>query len=365
MKRQFCVALMSAIAMTGMVFAQGKEDAAAGKDGSGVVSGLDGYDSPFSYADPQPQAYVLTERASTIDPRVKSHPEINFPLEKDGRPRDLESAHVDTRVKPRGKIVLSLTGGGQLVKLTNELGMHAIRVPYADGWFSVISSGTPQQTWRGDVRLEAATGEDFSPLIDIPKPDGLVERSCQFVKWLAEHHPQGKWEYFLTQDGDGLRWEDVILVGLSHGSTTAARFAQHKKLDRVLCFSGPRDQDQSWQSGQSATPANRYFMFTGADRGWEGKHYCRSWELLGLHELGPIVDVETTQPPYENTRRLFTSIGKKGDKRIHNAVAPNDFSFKDENGRFIHEPVWRYMLTHPVDDVGTATPLDPDCQGRN
>jgi hypothetical protein len=325
----------------------------------------EGYDSPFAYDDPKPQAYVLSERASIIDPRVGSHPEINFPLEKDGRPRDVESAHVDTRVKPRGKLVLALTGGGQLFKLTKELGMHAIHVPYADGWFSLIRSGTPAQTWRGDVRLEAATGEDFSPLVDIPKPDGLAERSRQFVKWLARRHPQGRWDSFLTRDGDDLRWEDVILVGLSHGSTTAARFAQHKKLDRVLCFSGPRDQDQSWQSGPSATPANRYFMFTGADGGWDAKHYCRSWELLGLHELGPIVDVEQTQPPYENTRRLFTSIAKTGDKRVHNAVAPNDAAFKDESGRYIHEPVWRYMLTHPVDRVGTATPRDPDCQVRN
>jgi hypothetical protein len=182
----------------------------------------EGYDSPFAYDDPKPQAYVLSERASIIDPRVGSHPEIKFPLEKDGRPRDVESAYVDTRVKPRGKLVLALTGGGQLFKLTKELGMHAIRVPYADGWFNLIRSGTPAQTWRGDVRLEAATGEDFSPLVDIPKPDGLAERSRQFVKWLARQHPQGRWDSFLTRDGDDLRWEDVILVGLSHGSTSAS-----------------------------------------------------------------------------------------------------------------------------------------------
>ncbi len=319
--------------------------------------------SPFSYADPKPQAYYLTERASKIDPRVKSHPEINFPLVKDGKPRDVQSAYVDTRIKPRGKLVLALTGGGQLFKLTKELGMHAIRVPYADGWFNLFNAGEPKDTWRGDIRLEAATGEDFSKLVDIPKADGLMERSFQFVKWLAKNHPQGKWDYFINKAGDGLNWEDVIVVGLSHGSTTAARFAQYKKLDRVLCFSGPRDQDQSWQALPSATPSNRYFMFTGFDGGWEAKHYCRSWELLGLHKLGPIVDVEKTSPPYENTRRLITSIAPKGNKAIHNAVAPNDAAIK-KDGKYVHEPVWRYMLTHPVDKVGEATPLDPNCQKK-
>lgn len=324
----------------------------------------DAYRSPFEYADPKPQAYRLSERASKIDPRVKSHPEINFVLEKDGQPKDSQQAYVDTRVKPRGKLVLSLTGGGRLFKLTEELGLHAIRIPYADGWFNLFSKGEPKDTWRGDIRLEAATGEDVSKLVDIPKPDGFMERAYQFVKWLAKNNPQGKWDYFLTKDGNDLRWEDVIVVGLSHGSSTAVRFAMYKKVDRVIGFGGPRDQDQTWQSGPSATPSNRYFMFSGYDSGWKNKSHCRAWEMLGLHEHGPIVDVEKSAPPYENTRRLVTSIEDKGKLALHNGVAPNDFAHKNAAGQYIHEPVWRYLFTHPVDQVGKATPLDPECQKK-
>ena len=53
---------------------------------------------------------------------------------------------------------------------------------------------------RGNIRLEAATGENFSDEVDIPKPDGMAERSLQFVRWLAEKNPQGKWDYFLSED---------------------------------------------------------------------------------------------------------------------------------------------------------------------
>lgn len=329
------------------------------------ISAAEPFTGPFEYADPKPQAYALQERASRIDPRVKSHPEINFVLEKDGMPRDVQHAAVDTRVKPRGKLVLSLMGGGDLFKRTNTYGMHAIHVPYANGWFNLFQDGKPKDTWRGNIRLEAITGEDFSDLVDIPRPDGLMERSYQFVKWLAKNHPQGKWDYFLTADGKGLRWEDVIVVGLSHGATTAARFGMHTKLDRVICFSGPRDQDQSWQAGPSATPANRYFCFTHVlDSGWVGKHYCRSWELLGLHECGPIVDVEKENPPFGNTRRLVTTIAEKGSMKIHNGVAPNAFAFKNAENQFVHEEVWRYLFTHPVDQVGKAVEKDPDCQGK-
>lgn len=318
---------------------------------------------PLVYDDPQPKLYTLSERASVIDSRVKAHPEINFPIEKDGRFRDNQSAAVDTRVKPRGKLVLG--GSGDMSKIATGLGFHWINVPYATGWFNLFNRGEPKDTWRGDIRLEAVTGEDHSKLVDIPKADCLMERSYQFVKWLAKNNPQGKWDYFLTADGKGLRWEDVIVVGLSHTSTTAARFAQHTKLDRVLCFSGPRDQDQSWQQLPSATPPNRFFCFTHVlDGGWVANHYCRSWEMLGLHKCGPIVDVEKEAPPYKNTRRLITTYPEKASMRVHNGVAPTSFSFRNEDKSFVHEPVWRYMLTHPVDVIGEPTALDPACQKK-
>ncbi|MFM8494322.1 MAG: hypothetical protein ACKOEM_02190 [Planctomycetia bacterium] len=39
--------------------------------------------------DPRPQRYHLQARASELDPRVKAHPEIDFVLEKDGKPADI------------------------------------------------------------------------------------------------------------------------------------------------------------------------------------------------------------------------------------------------------------------------------------
>ena len=41
------------------------------------------------------------------------------------------------------------------------------------------------------------------------------------------------------------------------------------------------------------------------DGGWTGGHYCRSWELLGLEEYGPIVNVDRAAAPYDNTGRLI------------------------------------------------------------
>jgi hypothetical protein len=270
-------------------------------------------------------------------------------------------------VKPRGRLVIWLMGhSAPLFERVNSYGLHAIRVHYANGWFGRFGNAAPQgdDKFLGRIRLEAATGEDFSDVVNIPKPDGMMERTLQFVKWLARENPQGRWDYFLTADQSGLRWDRVIIAGSSHGSTTAARFAKHQKVDRVVMFCGPRDQLETWQALPSATPGSRFFGFSHVlDGGWTGDHYCRSWELLGLHEFGPIVNVDRTKPPYVHTRRLITDANVKDDpKRAHSSVVPGGAAVKDAAGNFVHEDAWRYLFTQPPGEVGKPVPGDPACR---
>jgi len=324
-------------------------------------------DAPLSFSDSSPKRYEFTARASAIDPRAKPHPEIDYVFEKDGKPQDVQHASVDTRVKPQDRLVIWLMGPNPgLFERVNSYGLHAIRVHYANGWFGRFGKEPPppDDKFLGKIRLEAATGEDFSDVVNIPKPDGIHERSVQFVKWLAKENPQGRWDSFLTPDKSDLRWEKVILSGASHGSTTAARFAKHRRVDRVVMFCGPRDQYETWQGLPSVTPANRYFGFSHTlDGGWSGDHYCRSWELLGLREFGPVTDVDKTAPPFGNTRRLVTSADVKNDaKRAHGSVTPGGSAVKGADGKFLHESVWRYLFTHPVDAVGKPVPHDEGCR---
>lgn len=332
-----------------------------------TASALRAADVPLTFNDPAPQRYELSARASALDPRAKEHPEIEFVFEKGGKPADMEKASVDTRVKPQGKLVIWLMGyNGGLFERVNSYGLHAIQPHYSNGWFGKFGSKSPGADGKllGKIRAEAATGEDLSDLVEIPKPDGMMERSLMLVKWLAKENPQGRWEYFIAPGGQSLRWDRVIISGASHGSTTAARFAKQVKVDRVVMFCGPRDQLEDWQGLPSATPANRYFGFSHVlDGGWKGDHYCRSWELLGLRAFGPIVNVDKTPAPYGNTRRLITDADVKGDeKRAHGSVTPGGSAVKDASGKYLHEAVWHYLFTHPVEEVGKPVPHDEDCR---
>ena len=188
-----------------------------------------------------------------------------------------------------------------------------------------------------------------------------MERSFQFVKWLDRENPQGNWKQFIAPGGRDLLWDKVILAGISHGSTTAARLAKHLKVDRVVMFSGPRDQFEVWQGLPSATPANRFFGFTHIlDDGWQGDHYPRSWQLLKLQDFGPLVNVEESPFPYGNSRRLITDADVRNDpKRAHSGVVPGPAAPKGKDGKYLHEEVWRYLFTHPVESTGQPAPPDP------
>jgi len=330
------------------------------------AAGLSAADTPPPYKDASPKRYLLEKRASEIDPAAKEHPEIGFTFtDKNGKAQDMEHATVNTAVAPQGRLVIWLMDVNQgLFDQLSDYGLHCIQVSYANKWFGLIDKvALNDGTTLGKIRLEAATGEDFGERVTIPKPDGIMERSLQFVKWLAKENPQGQWQQFITADGKGLKWDKVTMSGISHGSTTAARFAVHQKVDRVVMFSGPRDQYETWQGFPSATPTNRYFGFTHVlDGGWTGDHYCRSWEMLGLHKHGPIVEVEASAPPFGNTRRLTTAFDVNKDaKRAHSGVVPGKAASKDASGKYLHEPVWNYLFNHPVEKTGPAVPMDEDC----
>jgi hypothetical protein len=318
------------------------------------------------YRDPSPQHYKFQARASEIDSRAKAHPEIDFVFEKGGKPADLQFAAVDTRVAPQGKLVIWLMGhNGALFDKLSSYGFHSIQVHYANGWFGKLYGNKPPEDdlFLSKVRLEAATGKDFSKAVDIPEPDGMMERALQFVKWLDKKNPQARWDGFLTPDRKSLRWDRVIVSGASHGSTTAARFAKHQRVSRVVMFSGPRDQYEVWQKLPSATPENCYFGFTHTlDDGWKNDHYCRSWELLGLAKFGAVTDVDQAKSPYGHSRRLITSANVGNNPgRAHSASVPGGAAVKDKKGAYIHEDVWRYLFTHPVDEVGQPDEHDESC----
>ena len=87
-----------------------------------------------------------------------------------------------------------------------------------------------------------------------------------------------------------------------------------------------------------------------------------------MNAYGGIVNIDDVPAPFENSRRLITAADAGGadDKqradRAHSAVQPGKGSPKNAKGEFLYEPVWKYLFTHPVAEVGAESPKDPDCE---
>ena len=75
----------------------------------------------------------------------------------------------------------------ELSEYLASLGLHLIQPHYANRWFST----GPKETHDTEECLEAANEQDHSPLVKIPKPDGLAARSLNFVQWLAQKSHRG------------------------------------------------------------------------------------------------------------------------------------------------------------------------------
>ena len=143
---------------------------------------------------------------------------------------------VDTRVPSQVKLVIWLMGDNQgRFERIASYGYHGMQSHYSNGWFAGLTM-TNARTVAAQGSGKSASKqprEGISPADSIPNPDGMMERALDFVMWLAKENPGEKSERFLTEDGGGLRWEKVVISGILHGSSTAARFAVHQKAARV------------------------------------------------------------------------------------------------------------------------------------
>lgn len=277
-------------------------------------------------------------------------------FERDGKATDLQAAlaptsHPASPHAERGQLVLWLMNEPkELFHYLANQGFHCMQIHYAREWFKALSTqaqGDPE--FLGNIRLEAATGHDFSPAVAIPVADSIMERARQFLIWLARQQPDEHWQQFLDPQQQ-VRWDRVVLSGISHGATTAARFAKHQAVARVVLFAGPRDQEETWQRLPSATPIERIFAFSHVlDGGWTQHHYDRSWQLMGLTQFGAPVVVEDSSPPYAGSHCLLSHADVQNQaERAHAAIIPGSKAIKKPDGSDLHVPVWDYLFG--VDD---------------
>lgn len=293
---------------------------------SGGAGGAGGSDPGPNVDTSDPQLYTLNFKPNEADPAAKTR-------------LGIQPAYLDTRVAPRGLLVVYLHGAGapgtcgstaheqQLA----SLGFHVLGPCYTSD-YGIANCGADIE----GCRLEAFDGQDHHPFVTITPPESIETRVAKGLAYLQTKNPKGDWAYYL--DGDKPRWSKIVISGISHGASSSGVIGLHRLTNRVVMLSGPLDLDQAWLKKTPLTPVARFFGFSHtADPQHPG--HLAAFESLGLP--GKSTTVDGAMPPYGGTHRLETSAATSDG---HSSVQAGGTSPK-MGTKYVFEPVWNYLYT--------------------
>ena len=112
--------------------------------------------------------------------------------------------------------------------------------------------------------MRVTGGGPGAPGIANPPAEAIVPRLVAALRSLDAAAPAEGWGQYLA-DGGTVRWDRIVVSGLSQGAGMAAFIAKRHPVRRVVLFSSPweftgRDRRPApWLSDGSATPPARWF----------------------------------------------------------------------------------------------------------
>ena len=232
-------------------------------------------------------------------------------------------------------------------------GYYAIGLTYPNKWTVSHLCGqiyTEDCFW--ELRQEIISGTDLTDVIDISATESITNRLVKLLTYLDTQYPDQNWQQWL--DNGNPDWPDIIVAGHSQGGGHAAVIGKLNTVDRVLMFAAPEDTLQdgtpaSWFTRTGLTPSNLYFGFDHInDPFWA--HNAANWILLGLDELGDIIDVDTASS-FTSSRRFQTNLtpstGVSEGRDAHGAVVSDPLTPLSSDNFPVYsttDDIWDFML---------------------
>lgn len=280
-------------------------------------------------------------------------------------------AFINRTVTPRNRLVVFFPGTGAEPKnyrvfpsLAANLGFHAIGLMYpndetVNGRCGALSADLD---CAGDIRGEVLDGVNRTDKVAISRANSIENRLVKLLQHLQRQYPQDKWSQYIEQDANGdsvPRWSSIVVAGHSQGGGYAGYIAVVKRVARSIMFcamdyNGFVRRLANWMTGTKRTPQSEFFAM-GHERDELVSYATLSgvaWPAYGITAAGAIVNADRTQVPYPQTRSFSTDKESAALGSLV-VVAPRhntpvvDVNTPLENGKYIFQPVWEYMLTAP------------------
>jgi hypothetical protein len=245
---------------------------------------------------------------------------------------ETQYAALDTRSAPLGKLVIFLGGFTNPPAawenhglLLAGFGFHVVLPAYNNRW-----DGCSGPNCNENTRWEALTGEDVSTAIVASRADSVEGRVITILQHLVTTHPDGDWDYYL--DGDALRYERIIIAGISHGAANTGVYAARRGFWRAVMHSG------GWSNpgDTPATPISEWYALAHTDDP-SFDPIVQGWDGAGM--LGERTSIDGQSAPYGDAHKLITS---EANSYPHCSVAVHSSS-PMSGGQYVFEPAWRYL----------------------
>ncbi len=271
--------------------------------------------------------------------------------------------YINTNVVPRNQLLIFLSGSGgkpngndYFDQLAANLGYHVIGLMYPNvPSVGSLCDAVTDPNCFDKVRLEIIDGTDRTTMVNVNRANSIENRVIKCIKYLAANNPTQNWGQYLDAS-DNIIWSKIAIGGHSQGGGHAALIAKYHNVARVLCFASPKDTyinglTASWINQSSLTPKENYYTFThNADAtGASPTEQQTIFTLMGLRLIADSINIDSNNPPYNNSRILMTNLSSANGNTInpHSCVlVDNAVPDLQNNGTNKYDQVWNYMLTH-------------------
>jgi len=305
---------------------------AAGSSGSGGAAGTGGASLGPNVDTTDPQLYDFELDPMELDPTIADSTALQY-------------AQLDTRAAPLGKLVVFLPGANNVPgdwsdhgRQLASYGFHVLIPHYNNRWSTNGVCDGMGGTCNNDTRWEALVGEDTSAAIAIARGDSAEGRVVTMIHHLITAHPGGDWGYYLS-DGDELRYDRMIIAGISHGAASAGMYAIGRPFTRaVMHSSGPQGDNDA----PKMTPLSEWYAFTHTE---DPAYDAIASALENFAIPGAPTSIDGATPPFSDSHRLISSAASDYP---HGSTCAHSSSPVDGNDNYLFDAAWRYLYGAPT-----------------
>jgi hypothetical protein len=283
------------------------------------------------------------------------------PSETDPRISEFNSAHLAwlPEGSARNRLLVFLPGTGGMPEkplfhpfaaTAAALGYHVVALMYPD---NLSAQKKCSQSDDPDAYLKFRNaiirGGVIGPHRTIQPKDSIESRLEKLLLYLDGRQPDQGWGRYLTKNRRGIRWPMVAVAGQSQGGGHSYILGKNHEVARVLMFGSPKDYSFRFDApakgldSKTKTPLKRFFAYNHVRDNGNGcthEQQTRILRQIGLPNLG-VADADNPRPFYDHAHVLYTNADLGHSTRFHGSVLRGNLS--------VNPPVWKYMLTEPVD----------------